>query len=154
MTDRHSVVPAVWMLVFNSKDELLLIRRANTGWRDGWYTVPSGHIEKGESPSTSAIRELEEEVGISISPKSLEMTHTAAYVADSKDHERVSFFFKVTDAIENASNAEPHKADDLIWRRLDELPENIVPILRYALTQISNGVHYSELNYPESKVTL
>lgn len=46
-------------LVYNDKEELLFIHRL-----DKW-DLPKGHIEKGESKKEAAIREVEEECGIS-----------------------------------------------------------------------------------------
>lgn len=154
MSDRHSIIPAVWILVSNSKGELLLLRRFNTGWRDGWYTVPAGHVEQGESPSACARRELKEEAGIDISVENLEMVHTTAYIADDKAHERVSFFFKATPAFDTAFNTEPHKADDLMWCSIDDLPENTIPLLKHVIREIGEGRFYSEFNYPDPTLKL
>jgi len=46
-------------LVYNQKDELLFIHRF------GKWDLPKGHIEKGEGKKEAAIREVEEECGIS-----------------------------------------------------------------------------------------
>ncbi|PCI34672.1 MAG: NUDIX hydrolase [Flavobacteriaceae bacterium] len=46
-------------LVYNDKDELLFIHRF------GKWDLPKGHIEKGEAKKKAAIREVEEECGIS-----------------------------------------------------------------------------------------
>jgi len=46
-------------LVYNHKDELLFIHRF------GKWDLPKGHIEKGEGKKEAAIREVEEECGIS-----------------------------------------------------------------------------------------
>lgn len=45
-------------LVFNEKNELLMI------FRRGKWDLPKGKMETGESPETSAIREVQEETGI------------------------------------------------------------------------------------------
>lgn len=53
------VVEAAGGLVENPKNELLFIFRA------GKWDLPKGHIEKGEGKEEAAIREVEEECGIS-----------------------------------------------------------------------------------------
>lgn len=53
------VVKAAGGLVLNSKNEILFIFRNNT------WDLPKGHIEKGESKKIAALREVEEECGIS-----------------------------------------------------------------------------------------
>ena len=53
-------------VIFRRGDEVLLLRRHNTGYQDGNYGLPSGHIEEGEFALTGAIREAHEEVGIKL----------------------------------------------------------------------------------------
>jgi isopentenyl-diphosphate Delta-isomerase len=62
----------VW--VINSKNELLiqqrqLDRESNPG---KWDISAAGHIPRGQSPTEAALRELNEEVGISITPSEIE----------------------------------------------------------------------------------
>lgn len=148
MSQRHSVVPAVWVFFKNDKDEILLIRRHNTGWRDGWYTLPAGHVEAMESPTDCAIRESKEEVNLVVSRGDLELSHVAYYIADEKNHERVSLFFTASSYNGEAVNNEPHKADELIWVSADNLPEKTLPMVVHVLKRLKQGVVYSELDYP------
>lgn len=154
MNDRHSVIPAVWIFFTNSKNEILLIRRQDTGWRDGWYTLPAGHVEAMESPTDCAIRESKEEVDLTVSRKDLSLSHTVYYVADDKDHERVSFFFTAKTYEGTAKNNEPHKADQLLWVSLDNLPAKTLPLIKHVTKQIKLGNPYSELDYPTTDALL
>ena len=52
------VIPAAGGLVLNPKKEVLFI------YRNNFWDLPKGKIEKGESIETAAIREVEEECGI------------------------------------------------------------------------------------------
>lgn len=45
-------------------DEILLQNRIKKDWRG--YTLPGGHVEKGESITKSVIREMKEETGLDI----------------------------------------------------------------------------------------
>ena len=47
-------------IVFNGKGEVLLEKRAD----NGWWGLPGGHIDVGESVEQAAIREILEETGI------------------------------------------------------------------------------------------
>ncbi|WP_397446427.1 NUDIX hydrolase [Polaribacter sp. R77954] len=57
-TQNLEVIPAAGGLVHNAKKEILFI------YRNGVWDLPKGKIEKGESITTAAIREVEEECSI------------------------------------------------------------------------------------------
>lgn len=145
--DRHSIIPAVWIIVQNTQNQVFLLRRANTGWRDGSWTVPAGHIEKDEGPTAAAIRELKEEVGLDITPEQLEDPLVYFHPEDSKVNERVSVFFILKNFTGTPVNAEPHKADKAGWFDLTNLPPELPPMLRQAFTDTAEGMHYSERYY-------
>lgn len=127
-----------------------MLRRANTGWRDGSWTVPAGHIEKGESPSAAAIRELMEEAGVSAKAEELSDPIVYFYPEDARVNERVSVFFRLHDRTASAHNAEPAKADAADWFEPDSLPDDIPPLLRRAFSDMTAGVHYSERYYDDA----
>jgi isopentenyldiphosphate isomerase len=63
----------VWVL--NSKGELLIQKRAphKLGFPDHWDVSVGGHLSAGEKPIESAIREMEEEIGLTgVQPEQLE----------------------------------------------------------------------------------
>ena len=64
--DRFRLVLAVHLLLMD-QDRLLMLRRSNTGWQDGNYSVVTGHVEGDEPASAAMIREANEEAGITIS---------------------------------------------------------------------------------------
>ncbi|MDQ3005393.1 MAG: NUDIX domain-containing protein, partial [Chloroflexota bacterium] len=55
--------PVTVHLLFFRQNEMLLLRRFNTGFRDGEYSVPAGHLDGGEPVMSAATREAQEEVG-------------------------------------------------------------------------------------------
>lgn len=42
------------------------MRRRGSGYYDGWYSVPAGHVEAGELPVDRLVREAREELGITL----------------------------------------------------------------------------------------
>jgi len=46
-------------VVLNPKGEVLIVRQ-----KDGSWSLPKGHIEEGEDPKRTAIREIREETGL------------------------------------------------------------------------------------------
>lgn len=148
MSERtHRIIPAVWVIITNERDELFLLKRANTGWQDDTYCVPSGHIEYMESPRQAAVRELKEEAGVDADPKDLEFIHIIFNKSnDGSDTERTNIFFRLKTFVGEPYLAEPEKASDAGWFAHDALPELTVTLQR-ALEQIDNDVVYSELYY-------
>lgn len=49
-------------------DEYLVVRRAEGIARAGCWCFPGGHVERGETPRAAIIREMREELGISVLP--------------------------------------------------------------------------------------
>lgn len=46
-------------VVLNPRGDVLVVKQ-----RDGSWSLPKGHIEEGEDPKTTAIREIREETGL------------------------------------------------------------------------------------------
>ena len=53
MAQRHMTRQAVFVVIRNDNNEILLQQRANTGYLDEYWDLPSGHVEYGESLSES-----------------------------------------------------------------------------------------------------
>lgn len=135
------------MLLVNEKDEYFLLKRANTGWEDGTFTVPSGHIEYMEPPRKAAIRELVEEAGVTAAEEDLIFTHVIFNKSsDGTDTERVSIFFKLTKYEGTPYLAEPEKASEAGWYHKDSLPV-LAKTLDVAMPLFNSGQMYSELYY-------
>lgn len=113
--------------------QVLLLRRYNTGYADGQYSVVAGHLDGGESVKGAAIREAREEVGIEIAPEDLSIVGVMHRRVAGTDEERLDFFLAATRWSGEIANCEPHKCDDLAWFDRDRLPGNIVPYVRRAL---------------------
>ena len=62
---RHSVPLDVYLLI-RKENEVLLLRRYNTGFADGQYSLVAGCHEKNEPVTAALIREAKEEVGIDL----------------------------------------------------------------------------------------
>lgn len=142
--------PYAAALTFIIQDnKILLMRRANTKWSDGLYTVPSGHIDEGESASQAAARETLEEVGITINPDTLKFAHVLHRQNTDSNNVYVDFFFIASAWTGEPSNCEPENCDDVSWFDLNALPENIVPFVKDVIRSYQSGVVYSELGWRE-----
>ena len=148
--DRFKLIPAVY-LVLRRGNDVLLSRRAKTGYQDGKYSVVAGHLDGGELATEGMVREADEEAGIIVDPKNLKLVHTGHRLNRSQPgQERIELFCETTEWRGEITNAEPNKCDDLSWYPIDNLPSNTLPFVRLVLTDITHGVNYSE--YTEEPV--
>ena len=142
--DRFTVKTAVHLFL-KKEGMILLLRRVNTGYEDGNYSVVAGHLDGKESVTTAMAREAREEAAISIDPKDLKVVHVMHRTKD--DGERIDFFLTTDKWQGEPIIAEPEKCDDLSWFPLDNLPQNVIPYVRFALEQSNNGVAFSEFGW-------
>lgn len=153
-TERNCVIP-VSFLMLKRDDEVLLLRRFNSGFQDGMYTMISGHVEKGESPLTAVCREATEEAGIEINPDNVKFEqvlyrrgfNNVGDGYDTDQPERVDFFFSADEWSGEPVNAEPDKCDDLAWFPMNGLPSNVFPIVRKFLNQYVSNSSYRDSGY-------
>lgn len=137
-------------VIFQRGDKVLLSRRCNTGYRDGQYGLPAGHIEENEFATAAAIREAHEEAGVKVKPEDLAPVHIMH--RHCGDHERIDFFFTCKKWTGEITNTEPHKCDDLLWFTARELPANTIPYIRAALEQYRAAQLFSEFTEMEDKI--
>ncbi len=143
---RHQIIPAVYLLFLDGQ-KILLLRRFQTGWRDGEYSLPSGHLEGNESVMQAGVREAAEEVGVKIKVKDLEFVHVVNRQAQEGGHERVDFFFEIKKYQGKLINNEPHKCDDIRWFNINHPPANTVPLVKHVLDEITRSHYYSECDW-------
>lgn len=141
----HSLLPvAVHLFFLRDTDQVLLLRRCNTGYEDGNYSVVAGHVDAGESVTQAAIREAKEEVGVDIHRDALAVVHV---MHRKSAEERVDFFVTVRVWSGEISNREPDKCDALVWHNLEMLPNNTIPYIRRALENYQHGVLFDEFGW-------
>ena len=133
--------PVTVHLLFFREGQILLSRRFNTGYADGQYSVPAGHLDGGETVLAAASREAEEEVGVRL--ESGDMTFSTV-MHRIEQEERVDFFVHVHHWQSEPFNAEPDKCDDLRWVDIHQLPVNMVPYVRRALENHHSGIPFDE----------
>ena len=122
----------------------MIARRQNTGYRDGEYSIPAGHLDGGETVLSAGVREAHEEVGLRLDQAHLEF---AGVMHRLEDEERVDFFVRVRQWDGEPVNSEPHKCDDLRWVNLAALPDNTVPYVRRAIGNHLRGILFDEFGW-------
>ena len=136
--------PVTVHLLFFRENHILMLRRFNTGYADGLYSVPAGHLDGGETILTAGAREAQEEVGVRIEAEDMTITTVMHRI---EDDERVDFFVHVQKWDGEPFNAEPEKCDDLRWVNIDQLPENTVEYVRRSIANHLNGVRFDEFGW-------
>lgn len=131
-------------LILRDGDRVLMIRRRNTGFEDGNYSLVAGHIDPGESGISAMIREAREEVGIALTVQDLVHAHTQ-HRRSSGGRAYFDLYFVADRWDGQPENREPEKCDDMRWFPRASLPPNIVPFVRDVLAiHLPTGTPYSE----------
>lgn len=108
---RHRV--ACGLLVRNGR--VLLVHRssAKTSNPNVW-DLPGGHLEPGENSRQALVRELQEELSVSITPPAGSAIHTR------RNSDLVLEVWRVEDWAGDIVNAAPDEHDDIGWFSLTE----------------------------------
>ena len=140
--------PVTVHLLFFREGKILLSRRFKTGFRDGEYSVPAGHLDGDETVVTAGAREAAEEVGVGIEPQDL---FFSSVMHRNEGDERVDFFLLVRAWSGEPVNKEPEKCDDLRWEDVDSLPINMVPYVRHAIQNHLGGIRFDEFGWRDQE---
>lgn len=147
MTDeKYRSLTAVYVMMQNPKGEILLLRRANTGYRDGYYDMPAGHLEADESLKQAAVREVKEEAGVVVSTEDLEFIELLHRRSEG-NRDYLDVFFRVKKWVGEPGIMESEKCDDLIWVSPSALPDMIVPHQRVVLEDLAKGQKFLEIGW-------
>lgn len=115
---------------------ILLVKRANSPGK-GFWAIPGGLVELGETVREAAEREILEETGITIRAKE------AFYVFDfiDRDHEgEIQYHYVIIDFLADYLGGDPRAADDVSdagWLAPEEAAAlNLSPTTRKLLAQM------------------
>lgn len=135
----------VLALVFNNKNELLLIHRKNTKWFSNCYGLVGGKVEENESVAKALKREVFEEIGINFSSEGTEFAHIMHF--NGTNTACIAFFFIIRSWEGKMLNKETAKHSSLDWFSVNGLPDAIIPRHLKAIENIKKGSRYSEDNW-------
>ena len=138
--ERFKTVVAVHLILIEN-NQILLLRRYNTGYEDGNYSVVAGHIDGNESVLRAMQREAFEEAGIHIEEKDLRIVHVMHRKA--KDRESIDYFLTCKNYTGEIQIMEKDKCDELAFYPLDDLPSNLIPYVRQGIEYYQNEVPFS-----------
>lgn len=133
--------PVAVHLILKKENQVLLLRRFQTGYEDGKYSLIAGHIDGNETVTQAMIREAKEEAGISIQEEHLKIVQVMHRKKTKGEY--IDYFFEAESWEGNIVNNEPHKCDDLSWFAPDDFPPNVIPYIKYALAAYESNEKFT-----------
>lgn len=131
----------VWLIVQRADGQMLLGRRAGTGYGAGLWGLPGGRVERGEALRDAAVRETWEEVGLRVRPEDLLPLGVSRY--DLGETQGTDFFF-----LTRVWEGDPRPLDgtsEVGWFAPDALPPDALPWLAPVLdAHLTRGEWLSE----------
>ncbi|MET1007346.1 MAG: NUDIX domain-containing protein [Propionibacteriaceae bacterium] len=136
---RFRAAVAVYGILRNGGD-VLLMRRAGSGYHDGELSLPAGHLDGGEDVQSALVRELLEELTITVDPGDCQLCLTAHRAPETAgDAEYIDLFFTVDRWRGTPSIGEPDKCTELLWAMPRQLPRDVIGYVDKALQTYANG---------------
>lgn len=145
MKHTFAMIASVYVLLLNTQNQILLLKRQNTGYKDGEYGLPAGHVDGGESLVDAMVREAKEEVDVDIEPSDLQLAHVVHRFCG--DHERLDFFFICRRWTGEPKNCEEGNCEEVQWFDRDRLPENTIDYYKQAFDHIERGSLFSSFGW-------
>lgn len=120
-------------MIIKKDDKILLQKRKGSKLWPGYYALPAGHIDEGETQYDALVREAREELGIKLDLKDIINSYVVLrrnyFEIDGKQLEPyIDYYFEMKDYDGVPKIMENDKCDELIWADLNNLPE---PFINY-----------------------
>ncbi len=151
MEDRFKNSSAVMLMLMRKSEtgeEILLQKRKNTGYCDGFYDFSAvGHVEANESMKMAIIREAKEELNIDIDINNIDFVT----IIHKFDNGRIYYngYFKVMEWKGEPIIKEPDKNEELKWISINSVNNviNVINDREQALRNYKNNIKYSEFGW-------
>ncbi len=146
MAEHFKALSAVFPIIINKKNEVLLAKRKNTGYMDGkWDFAGSGHVDEEETAIQAVIRESKEEIDIDIVSHDVEFAYLSHRVGKNGNRTYYCIYFKINSFCGVPAITESDKCSALEWFSFESLPQNMIDIHKTALINIFIGQMYHEI---------
>ena len=121
-------------LAQSENNHILIARRADHLHQGGLWEFPGGKVEKGETHHQSLVRELQEEINITI-------TSASPMMQISHDYIDKSVTLDIWKVIEFEGNPEGAEGQEIRWVSMDELRNYDFPVANQPILQKLLGEH-------------
>lgn len=120
---------AVFVIIRNEEGQILLHRRQNSTYLNGYYDFPSGRVDLNESFQAAAARELAEETGLTARAENMRLVHLSQNMLDFP---YVNVLFLANLWLGTPVIMESNKCDDMQFFAVDNLPVKCTLAVRLA----------------------
>jgi len=134
-------------VIVRSGKQVLLLRRANTGWKDGLFSLPAGAHDGSETLAAAAARELEEETSLRAEAQDMRLVHLLHCNAGDSGGEWLGVFFQAQRWSGEPTLVEPEKHDQIGWYSIDDLPPNTIAYTRQGIELGLQQISFSEYGW-------
>jgi 8-oxo-dGTP pyrophosphatase MutT (NUDIX family) len=133
-------------LVCEDAGKHLLIRRAGSPYFPGYLSLVAGHVEADETPVEALVREVAEEIGVTLSPRDLNFRNVV--YRRLPDRIYVDYFFGTEDLPASPRIVEHDKITELGYFDIADHRDEIVPYVFMALSHPDLYLEFDETGRP------
>jgi len=132
----YKIIEAAGGLVFNDKGQILLI------FRRGFWDLPKGKVDKGESKTETALREVREETGLqelNLGERLCETWHTYRSPKNKRILKRTTWFIMQSDE----TNLSPQVEEDIekaVWTKPEGFLKSGAKVYNSILDVLKTGL--------------
>jgi ADP-ribose pyrophosphatase YjhB (NUDIX family) len=150
--ERYKTPSSVFVMLFRNKNgsrEILLQKRKNTGYMDGyWDSSAGGHVEAGESLTSTAVLETKEELSINVEPQ--HMKFAMASYNNFRGTVYCYFYFLIEEYEGTVSIGNKEKCEEIAWFNVDSMPQGMIPDREESIKNWLDGKIFNEFGWNRS----
>ncbi len=139
------------------EDSLLMFKRSETKKKfPGFWSLPGGHIDEGEDPLAAALREVNEETGVTISSDDIKLKVVAMHHHIDRGELYVAFAFAARINSEPKMLIQSEEGTSHWVKKSEALElENVFPPIKYYFDHVLNerpGIVYNQSQWENSQL--
>jgi 8-oxo-dGTP diphosphatase len=131
MPEQHKPSANVGVSVLIQKGDRILLEKRAHAHGAGTWGPPSGHIDYGERPEQTAMRETQEETGVSINNLKFRCVTNDVFEKDQKHY--ITLWFQADYVAGEAKLKAPDEESEVGWFALDALPQPLFLPLQHLI---------------------
>ena len=143
--EREKFLSAVYLIIKNENNEILLQRRQGTKLWSGFLALPAGHIDEGENCYDAVIREAKEELSINITTNDIK----DVFVVNRRNSSLSPYFdvyFEIASYTGEIKINEPEKCSEILWCDINNLPSDMINFEVQAIKNNQNNIKFSTID--------